>query len=103
MRALQAHSVALAFHCMFFSLNALWFSNSFSCWSYMSTWLGLLPMQLVAAAVAWENAWLFMPKVPDEDPLVQVPLPAALSCYHVFPTASPLSTEAGCDVVLVIA
>ena len=68
----QAQSVLLAFHAVFMAFNILWFSQSGSCWSYMTSWLGLLPLQLVTAAAAWEFGWLFMPKSPEEDPIIQV-------------------------------
>ena len=34
--------------------------------------MGLLPLQLVGAALAWELCWLHMPKDPDSDPIIQV-------------------------------
>ena len=33
---------------------------------------GMLPMQLIATALSWENLWLFMPKDPEADPVLQV-------------------------------
>ena len=36
---------------------------------------GMMPLQLVAAAVAWQNLWLFAPQTPGSgDPIVQVRL-----------------------------
>lgn len=43
---LQAESIMLAFHTIFASLNALWFSNSDSCWSYVVSWLVAAPSLL---------------------------------------------------------
>ena len=39
---------------------------------------GMIPMQLVASALAWENLWLFMPKDPGSDPVLQV----CTRCQH---------------------
>lgn len=33
---------------------------------------GMLPMQLIATALAFENLYLFMPKNPEHDPALQV-------------------------------
>lgn len=32
---------------------------------------GMLPLQLVAAAVAWQNCWLFTPSSSAKDPVLQ--------------------------------
>ena len=69
---MQAEGILLAFQAVFISMNILWFTNNYSCWSYMTAWPGLLPLQLVTAAVTWDQCWLFMPKARDEDPIIQV-------------------------------
>ena len=35
----------------------------------------MVPMQLIASALAWENLWLYMPKDIDSDLILQVRTP----------------------------
>ena len=46
--------------------------------SFFFTWLGMLPMQLIASAQAWFTLWLFMPQDKDSDPILQVRLGSVL-------------------------
>ncbi|KAK9801989.1 hypothetical protein WJX73_007271 [Symbiochloris irregularis] len=67
----QAEGILIAFQALWFSFNILWFNNSGSCWSYITSWPGLFPLQLIGVGVAWDQLWLFMPKSPNEDPIIQ--------------------------------
>ena len=50
-------------------------------------------MQLIATALAWENLWLFMPKDPESDPVLQVHVLASpISCQ--LPATDAVITDA---------
>lgn len=69
---LQLRTVLMTFKVLTVSTAFLWFFHRGSCLSYFFTWLGMLPMQLIATALAFENLYLFMPKNPEHDPALQV-------------------------------
>ena len=74
---MQMRSVFLVFKVMFVTSVALVASKGSPCWTYTLNWMGMLPMEIVGAALAWELCWLYMPKDPDHDPVLQ----ASLHCY----------------------
>ena len=45
-----------------------------TCSSYIISWLGFLPMQVVMTATAIANAYMTMPKRPDQTSILQVGL-----------------------------
>ncbi|KAK9803205.1 hypothetical protein WJX73_003153 [Symbiochloris irregularis] len=65
---LQMRTTLLTFKITTISTSALWLIYTKSCWSFVTTWLGVAPMQLVASALTWQSLWLFSPKIPDNDP-----------------------------------
>ncbi|KAK9808451.1 hypothetical protein WJX73_006949 [Symbiochloris irregularis] len=71
---LQLQGVLLVFKFIFITTVVLWFVEVNTCWSYITTWTGLLPLQVVGAALVWQLCWLYMPKDPKSDMLMQAVL-----------------------------
>ncbi|KAK9808474.1 hypothetical protein WJX73_010216 [Symbiochloris irregularis] len=71
---LQLQGVLLVFKFISITTVVLWFVNGNTCWSYITTWTGLLPLQVVGAALVWQLCWLYMPKDPKSDMLMQAVL-----------------------------
>ncbi|KAK9788602.1 hypothetical protein WJX73_002360 [Symbiochloris irregularis] len=69
---LQMRTVFLTFKVLFISATILWFYRIDSCMSFFFTWLGMLPMQLIASALAWFTLWQYMPQDSASDPVLQV-------------------------------
>ncbi|KAK9788444.1 hypothetical protein WJX73_010754 [Symbiochloris irregularis] len=49
-----------------------WYIRHNSCVSYLLTWLGIIPIQLIASVLAWHNLRLFIPTDPTTDHILQV-------------------------------
>lgn len=68
----QLQGVLLVFKFIFVVTVVLWFVEVDTCWSFITTWTGLLPLQIVGAALAWQLCWYYMPKDPKSHMLMQV-------------------------------
>ena len=99
MLPLQTRSVLLAFKVVTIGTVILRFVGARrSCWDWVVTGLGEIPLQLVGAAVAWQFCYLYMPKNGASDPVLQVCGGAdtgvsGSGCVHV---CAPMHLQVAC-------
>ena len=62
----------LLFKVLLLSATLIWLARFTSCWTYLETVPGFMPMYLAGTSFCMVNLWLFTPKRADEDNLMAV-------------------------------
>ena len=70
--AVQLRGVSLFFKITFLSGVLLSLARPHSCWSYLSGWLGQIPMHLAGTCFVVVNLWVFTPHFPDDGAPIEV-------------------------------
>ena len=69
---MQMRTVFLFLKVTLFSASMLQIVRSKTCWTYIETWIGYMPMHISATCFAILMLWLFHPKTADDTSMLGV-------------------------------